>query len=558
MIVVAAIFMVAWSLAVPVFEAPDEPAHWQVARYVFDHQKLPLYDATMVEANQPPIYYLLIAPFARPSDEPTRATWIDGDDTMRQTFPPRWYLNTSQDLSRYRPIRVARLVTVFMGAIALVFVYLSAVEATASHRVGLLAVGLVGFLPQFSFRAGTISNDTLLVTFSAVATWLTIRIVRRGFSWWWGAAAAAAFGFAYLTKVNAICLGPPLALAILLDRVPLVQRLRHLAVFAVTALVVAPWSLRNIYLYGDAVASNAMTTAVAGLIHAKTITAPWLWTYFPYAVSRSFVGVFGWMNVWMPQWIYDAYWCLGTLAAIGLLTMLVRTRGRMPVEAVLLTVVILSVAVVVHINLSFDQPQGRYLFPALPAVGILIATGLASLPIGAVRPKLGALVIVLMVVLNSYVFARVIVPAYYPPPSLTESRAVVGVPRPQPYGLTPLDGSGELFRIANDDPQLTSPVAIDAQDLGVLQFEVEGSAAEPVVTGSVYFSTSDSPATEQQRVDFRWKADGTRRLISVPLGGHPGWRGQVTVVRIDPINEHVRQNRGAVVRVSRITLRGSL
>ncbi len=89
LIIVAAMFMVAWSRAVPVFEAPDEPAHWQVARYVFDHQKLPLYDATMVEANQPPMYYMLIAPFARPSDEPTRAAWIDGDDTMRQTFPPR-------------------------------------------------------------------------------------------------------------------------------------------------------------------------------------------------------------------------------------------------------------------------------------------------------------------------------------------------------------------------------------------------------------------------------------------------------------------------------------
>jgi hypothetical protein len=28
--------LTAWALAVPVFETPDEPAHWQYARYLHD------------------------------------------------------------------------------------------------------------------------------------------------------------------------------------------------------------------------------------------------------------------------------------------------------------------------------------------------------------------------------------------------------------------------------------------------------------------------------------------------------------------------------------------
>ena len=558
MTVLATLLMGAWSLAVPVFESPDEPHHWQVARYLFDHHAWPRYDPSTVEANQPPTYYVLIAPLARPGDEPPRAVWIDGEDRLRLAFPPRWFLNTRDALFRYRAIRIARLATVCVSAVALVFIYLAAVDATDSHGVGLLALGLVGFLPQFSFRAGTISNDTLVVTFTAMTTWLSIRIVRRGFSWPVGVAAASAFGAACLTKISAICLGPPLAIAILLDRVAFAQRLRHLAVFAVAVMVVAPWSVRNVLLYGDMFATGAMRSAVPQLLHEQPITSPYFRTEFPFVLSHSFVGVFGWMNVWMPGWIYTAYWCLGGLAAAGLLIMVVRARARLPVEGVLLTAVIMNLAVVVYINLSFNQPQGRYVFPALPAIGVLAAIGLASLPLGSVRPKLGALLILLMASLNVYALVEVIVPAYYPSPAMVPSSTIIEVPRPQPYGLTPVGRDSDLLRISNDDPQLTSPLAVSARDVGFLEFELEGSASDPVLTGSVYFSRSDSPATEHQRLDFRWKTDGRRRLIIVALGGHPAWVGRITVLRIDPINERVRENRGAVLRVGRIRLRGSL
>jgi hypothetical protein len=54
----SALLLIAWSFAVPVFEAPDEPVHWQYAQYVHEQKKLPRYDARFVEANQPPLCYL--------------------------------------------------------------------------------------------------------------------------------------------------------------------------------------------------------------------------------------------------------------------------------------------------------------------------------------------------------------------------------------------------------------------------------------------------------------------------------------------------------------------
>src|SRR5258708_524644 len=51
------ILLVGWSFAVPIYESPDEPSHWQVAEYIHDHLQLPPYNVYFVEGNQPPAYY---------------------------------------------------------------------------------------------------------------------------------------------------------------------------------------------------------------------------------------------------------------------------------------------------------------------------------------------------------------------------------------------------------------------------------------------------------------------------------------------------------------------
>ena len=63
--------LVVWSLAVPIFESPDEGAHWQYARYLNAHWRLPIYGSDFVEANSPPLYYAIIAPFAIKTEVPT-------------------------------------------------------------------------------------------------------------------------------------------------------------------------------------------------------------------------------------------------------------------------------------------------------------------------------------------------------------------------------------------------------------------------------------------------------------------------------------------------------
>ena len=204
----------AWSLVVPINEAPDEPAHWQYARYLHDHWRLPHYAPGFEEANSPPLAYLLFAPLAVDEGGPDMALTrrLNGADVS--LVPPRIFLNTGEAYTRFWRQRLARLVAAAISVGTVYFVW-RAGAAAGGPPVGTLAALLVALLPMFAFRAGHVSNDALVACCAAAATWGLVRLVREPFAWrvaWW---TSAAIGLAYLSKISAIALVPPFALALL-------------------------------------------------------------------------------------------------------------------------------------------------------------------------------------------------------------------------------------------------------------------------------------------------------------------------------------------------------
>ena len=144
LVVASAGLMMLWSFVIPVFESPDEQAHWQYARYVRANKKLPLYDKTFVEANSPPLYYLVLAPFATYSEIPPSLSWDSPEGRIMPALP-RLYQNSNSDYVRYWSIRGARLITVLISLVTVLFCYASAVEATGREATGLLAAALILF-----------------------------------------------------------------------------------------------------------------------------------------------------------------------------------------------------------------------------------------------------------------------------------------------------------------------------------------------------------------------------------------------------------------------------
>ncbi len=150
-----------------------------------------------------------------------------------------------------------------------------------------------------------------------------------------------------------------------------------------------PLWLRNIATYGgldflglgwhDQVVTGQPTTA--DWIAANGWPAYWerAWDF----TFKSFWGVFGWLGVFMDGRVYTLLLIFSGIVAVGLIAGLLRfvrkevavsdfQRWGLFVALLLLAAVFASYA---WYNLGFVQHQGRYLFPALFAFGLLVALG---------------------------------------------------------------------------------------------------------------------------------------------------------------------------------------
>jgi 4-amino-4-deoxy-L-arabinose transferase-like glycosyltransferase len=120
---------------------------------------------------------------------------------------------------------------------------------------------------------------------------------------------------------------------------------------------------------------------------------------FVWLFGASFVGVLGYLSVWLPAWVYRFYGAIGIVAAIGLCCR-IRSRGtREDLKPLLaLGFVVSSVAGVVYYNLTFPEPQGRFVFPALAPFAILVSIGLRELLLRV--PRLPRLCIITLLVVG--------------------------------------------------------------------------------------------------------------------------------------------------------------
>jgi hypothetical membrane protein len=96
---------------------------------------------------------------------------------------------------------------------------------------------------------------------------------------------------------------------------------------------------------------------------------------------NSFWGQFGWMTMPLPGWVYRWLWVFSGVVILGLLFVLRRRRTVAKPDPttpllILSGAFLLTVGVHVGYNFTFEQHQGRYLFPALIPIGIGVALGL--------------------------------------------------------------------------------------------------------------------------------------------------------------------------------------
>jgi hypothetical protein len=210
-------------------------------------------------------------------------------------------------------------------------------------------------------------------------------------------------GLAVLTKLVAgvsallVVLGFLGSALLAADRPAALRRLpRRLVRAGLVALLVSGWwVVRNVLVYDwrDPFGLRRHAQVVVGqpLTSGLNLT---LIRQMSLTLFHSFWGQFGWMGIPFADRTYDVIATGSVVVAVGIVAFwwqVIRgARDGRPSEvamvapqrwalALLLAEVLLVALGVVFYNLEYLQPQGRYLFPTLPAVGILAAAGLAEL-----------------------------------------------------------------------------------------------------------------------------------------------------------------------------------
>lgn len=425
-----------YSAVTPIFEAGDEIWHYPFVQFLATGHGLPVQDPARrdpwaQEGGQPPLYYALSG---------GATFWIDTSDLSDRLWRnpyakigiPLAYGNknlivhtSAEDWPWHNTalaVHLIRWLSLLFGAGTVLLTYLLALEITRpsappgdmanrSRRspstangssavqeipggwrqaVALFAAAFVAFNPMFLFISASVNNDSLAVFLASLSLLLIVQLVTRGLGLWRVSLLGIVCGLGALCKVTNLGLLPLALLAAawvawsggkvgpILLRIKLAARqvLVPAALISLTALIIAGWwYVRNYVLYADPLAFNVWVRIAGG--RAAPMTIPSLLDEFQ-GFRISFWGNFGGVNLIAADWVYLCLDLLTIGAAVGLAIGAIRRRLPMPLIIPSLWLAIVLGGLVRWTWLTYAS-QGRLIFPAISAVGVLLAFGLASL-----------------------------------------------------------------------------------------------------------------------------------------------------------------------------------
>lgn len=401
------------ALKTPAYEADDEPGHVQnIEMLVSGHwYGIPsfcrpattedrLLSCSGDEAQQAPLYYLLMAGWQKVAQVPAHAPF-------RGQLNPGLYFGSFVRYSHHRSadhrfLLWLRLPNVILGVLTVLFAYLSMRLATRDRWTPVVGASLVAFLPHFVFLSSFVTNDNLVDFLGAVLVFLSLRYANHPSAWrmaWIG----AVFGLLITTKLSTLPLGlVVLALACLVYG--WMKRLQFATIGLGSALLVSSWYLiQNTVRYGDPLALTASTRylseidALGGGYLGYIVGNPvrHVLVSVPNRLVESFWYQSGWNGFGWP-------WSVNAIITVGFALAVVGLIGRKVDRRILLTLSALSIAALLAVWVaSFETGsyEARYAYAGLVAISGLAALGLERwrLPVRFVLPLAGLIGTVLAV-----------------------------------------------------------------------------------------------------------------------------------------------------------------
>lgn len=391
------IILMWWSMMTGIGNAPDEKDRFAIANYIFNHWRLPAgWDMEVrIEswgfsyAFQPILSYMISALFMKV--------------TALFTTSGYWY------------IIAARFVNVICGMIMAFFVRKTSRLMFVRKDIQWLFTVLVVFLPESMFMHVYVNTDSMALMSSAiiVCAWiqgmryqwryrdcilLSVGIICCALSYYNAYAFIMCSGIWFIvTFFTRKTDGKMTVSNIQWDWKPMLKK--GMLIFAIVMAGVAWWFVRSYILYdgdflgleirnkyGDMYAveylkpSKAHTYYIAHLSLFRMLAE----TDYIRMLYKSFIGVLGNMDLYIPSWIYYFYTAVYGIGAIGFC---IQSKAKKLFDAknktfygMLILCIIIPIALCTYSAYVIDyQPQGRYILPMLIPFVYFIAKGWENL-----------------------------------------------------------------------------------------------------------------------------------------------------------------------------------
>jgi len=375
------LFYFIWAVSIKLGYAPDEQMRYDVSWFLYNNNRLPVYDELLNTmwgfsyAHLPTVLCNLLS-----------------------YIPMKIVGMFTQDM--FALLVAARMISVCAGAGTIYFLFKSA-RLMLKPYLKWFVVIFVSMIPQFAFLSSYLNNDIVAVFGSSIIFYAWVHALK--FKWNRKNALYLAVGISVCALAYYNSYGWILCSIFLFIITYLMQNQKDykgmmklgILIAVVVLGCISYMFIRHVVLYGDLL--GLQTQRYYGNLYAMeghqfegrhtaaNVDMPLLTMLF--AVGwvqnsfRSFVGVFGHMVYYCPEWIYFVYILFFVVALIGFVLNLVGLLKEKNIMQLLLsgsTVLCIVIPFILSIIYSYNvdyQPQGRYLYPGLIGVVFVVAKG---------------------------------------------------------------------------------------------------------------------------------------------------------------------------------------
>ena len=409
---------VGYSLLMPIWEAPDEPAHYHIAWHLARIGRYPTMKLNY-EANQPKTFYYLGAWVIHGLDKiDTHLSdyYLPHEYKQNIRTPVRRFDWTDENYRFLLGVYALRWVNILIGAFGIWLNWKAFQLITPEKpKLRLAAVALTALTPQFLHITSSVNNDILGALAGAFLFYLVIRIMT--------------------THSNILAL-ISIALTLIL---PLMAKLTVLPVSAALLILVAWKWLFHLPQKRWLIISGLSILIGAGVIYFffpgtfQTASSEITWRLFSLRKNAltykylkfifeqiiwTYWGKVGWLAVGLPKWSVILLTAFGLIGSLMNAYNLIKTRVKNPqFNAWVATwlIVFFTLAAVIRNGLTTNATQGRFLFPAIGALSLLMVSGWHSMLPQRYRDYLPVIVVSIMLFCNLILWQFGVLPVYYQP-----------------------------------------------------------------------------------------------------------------------------------------------